>query len=254
MDQGVQIPPKLLSSIFLAKEEIDKASNIRVISHYDADGISSAAILCALFNRAGKTFQISMIKGLTDEIVADSDDSDLLILSDMGSSNLDALEKLNCRVVVLDHHKPLRDSEKVVHVNPHLSDIDGMTSACGASICMLLAVNTDEKNWDLLPIAFGGIAGDRQTIKGLSGVNIWLFEEGLKRGIIEAVPGSLVPSGNLVDAITSSTEPYLIGLSGDKDAVRTFLIDAGLPINSDYASLNDEMKMKLSSLIALKLI
>ena len=107
MDQGVQIPPKLLSSIFLAKEEIDKASNIRVISHYDADGISSAAILCALLNRAGKTFQISMIKGLTDEIVADSDDSDLLILSDMGSSNLDALEKLNCRVVVLDHHKPL---------------------------------------------------------------------------------------------------------------------------------------------------
>ena len=63
-----------------------------------------------------------------------------------------------------------------------------------------------------------------------------------------------MPAGNLVDAIASSTEPYLIGLSGDKDAVRTFLIDAGLPINSDYASLNDEMKMKLSSLIALKLI
>lgn len=254
MDQSVQIPPKLLSSIFLAKEEIDKASNIRVISHYDADGISSAAILCALLNRLGKVFQISMIKGLTDEIVADSDDSDLLILSDMGSSNLDALEKLNCRVVVLDHHKPLRDSEKIIHVNPHLSDIDGMTSACGASVCMLLAVNIDEKNWDLLPIAFGGIAGDRQTIKGLSGVNIWLFEEGLKRRIIEAIPGSLVPSGNLVDAISSSTEPYLIGLSGDRDATRKFLIDAGIPINSDYASLNEEMKMKLSSLIALKLI
>ena len=254
MDQGVQIPSKLLSSIFLAKEEISKASNIRVISHYDADGISSAAILCALLKRSGKIFQISMVKGLTDEIIAQSDDAELLILSDMGSSNLDALEKLNCRVVVLDHHKPLRDSEKVIHVNPHLSDIDGMTSACGASICMLLAVNTDEKNWDLLPIAFGGIAGDRQTIKGLSGVNAWLFEEGLKRKIIEAVPGSLIPYGILRESLSNSTEPYVIGLSGNPDAVTEFLADSNVQPDSDFLSLAEEVRMKLSSMIALKLI
>ena len=81
MDQGVQIPPKLLSSIFQAKEEIDKAATIRVISHYDADGISAAAILCAVLHRAGKSFQISMVKGLTDEIIAASDDAELLVLS-----------------------------------------------------------------------------------------------------------------------------------------------------------------------------
>ncbi|WP_400208506.1 DHHA1 domain-containing protein [Candidatus Methanomassiliicoccus intestinalis] len=254
MDQGVQIPPKLLSSIFQAKEEIDKAATIRVISHYDADGISAAAILCAVLHRAGKSFQISMVKGLTDEIIAASDDAELLVLSDMGSANLEALEKLHCRVVVLDHHKPLRDSEKVIHVNPHLSGIDGMTSACGASVCMLLAVNTEERNWDLLPIAFGGIAGDRQTIKGLSGINLWLFEEGLKRGLIEAIPGSLIPPGKLVDALTASTEPYVIGFSGDQEAVKTFLAEAGVPAEQDSLKLNEELRMKLSSLLALKLI
>ncbi len=83
----------------------------------------------------------------------------------------------------------------MIHVNPHLFGIDGATSACAASVAMTLSVTVSEKNWDLLPIAFGGIVGDRQTIRGLLGLNKYLGQLGQERGILEVRKGSLIPRG-----------------------------------------------------------
>lgn len=254
MDPGVQLPDKLLSRISIATKELERFSEVRVISHYDADGISSAGVVCGTLLRAGKRFHATMTKSLTEKVISEVDpDTELLIVSDMGSSQLDALEKLPCKVIVMDHHLPLRDSEKVVHVNPHLANIDGMTSASASAVCELFAISVDERNWDLLPVAFGGIAGDRQTIRGLSGLNKWLFEEGAKKGIIEARPGSLLPDGPLLEGLVNSTDPYVIGISGSEEGAKALLEEAGVPAAADLASLKEEQRMKLSSLLALKL-
>jgi RecJ-like exonuclease len=154
---------------------------------------------------------------------------------------------------VLDHHSPQRDSEKVVHVNPHLAGIDGMTSASASAVCMLLAVSMDERNWDLLPIAFAGIAGDRQAIRGLSGLNQWLFDEGLKRGVVEARPGSMLPEGKLLPGLVGSTDPYVIGVSGSPDGARAMLSEVGVAEDAEADQLDEGKRMKLSSLLALKL-
>jgi RecJ-like exonuclease len=178
---------------------------------------------------------------------------DLLILSDMGSSHLDSLEGLPCKVIVLDHHAPPRDSEKVVHVNPHLAGIDGMTSGSASAVCMLLAAEMDERNWDLLGIAFAGIAGDRQAIRGLSGLNQWLFEEGLKRNVVEVRPGSMLPEGELLSGLVGSTDPYVIGVSGSPQGAKALLEEAGVPLNARAEDIDETQRMKLSSLLALKL-
>lgn len=254
MDPSVQLPDKLLSRISIATKELERFSEVRVISHYDADGISSAGVVCGTLLRAGKRFHATMTKSLTEKVISEVDpDTELLVVSDMGSSQLDALEKLPCKVIVMDHHLPLRDSEKVVHVNPHLANIDGMTSASASAVCELFAISVDERNWDLLPVAFGGIAGDRQTIRGLSGLNKWLFEEGAKKGIIEARPGSLLPDGPLLEGLVNSTDPYVIGISGSEEGAKALLEEAGVPAAADLASLKEEQRMKLSSLLALKL-
>ncbi|KQM11171.1 hypothetical protein AOA80_09765 [Methanomassiliicoccales archaeon RumEn M1] len=208
MEAGAQLPDKLLSRISIAKEELERSSEVRIISHYDADGISSAGVLCNALLRAGKRFHATMTKGLTDQLVQEAADGcELVIFADMGSSHLEAMEAAGCRAIVLDHHGPPGDSEKVVHINPHLVDIDGMTSASASAMCMLFAVNLDERNWDLLHLAFAGISGDRQSIRGLSGINQWLFEQGAQRGVVEAIPGSLHPSGRLLDGLYASTDP-----------------------------------------------
>lgn len=254
MDAGTQLPDKLLSRISLAKAELEKASEVRLVSHYDADGISSAGVMCNALLRAGKRFHATIVKGLNEKVIAEtSPGCEVMVFSDMGSSHLAALEGLDCRVIVLDHHSPQMDSEKVVHVNPHLAGMDGMTSASASAVCMLLAANMDERNWDLLPIAFAGIAGDRQAIRGLSGLNQWLFEEGRKRGVVEARPGSLLPEGPVLDGLVGSTDPYVIGISGSTEGAKALLADAGVPEDADADKLDVASRMKLSSLLALKL-
>jgi RecJ-like exonuclease len=254
MEPGTTLPDKLLSRISIAKSEIDRFHEIRIISHYDADGISSAGVLCNALLRAGKRFHATMTKSLTNDLISEmTEGCDLLILSDMGSSHLDSLEGLPCKVIVLDHHAPPRDSEKVVHVNPHLAGIDGMTSGSASAVCMLLAAEMDERNWDLLGIAFAGIAGDRQAIRGLSGLNQWLFEEGLKRNVVEVRPGSMLPEGELLTGLVGSTDPYVIGVSGSPEGARALLEEAGVPLRVRAEEIDEAHRMKLSSLLALKL-
>lgn len=255
MEPGARLPEKLLSRISIAKEELERSSEVRIISHYDADGISSAGVLCNAILKAGKRFHATLVKGLTEQIVQEAaEGSELLIFSDMGSSHLDAIEATGCKAIVLDHHAPLRDSDKVVHINPHIVGIDGMTSASASAMCMLFAVNVDEGNWDLLHIAFAGISGDRQAIRGLLGINKWLFEEGSKRGVIEAVPGSLYPSGKLLEGLYASTDPYIKGVSGDREGARKLLVEAGIDAEASARDLDEVQARKLSSLIALKLV
>lgn len=255
MEPGSEVPEKLLSRISIAKKELERFSEVRVVSHYDADGISSAGVLCNALMRAGKRFHATLTKNLSEKVVREiGPGCECVILSDMGSGQLDALETLDCTVIVLDHHAPLRDSEKVVHVNPHLAGIDGMTSASASAVCMLFAVNLDERNWDLLPIAFAGISGDRQAIRGLSGLNEYLFNEGAKRGIAEARPGSLVPDGSLAESLYSSTDPYIIGVSGNMDGARAVLAEAGIAADATSEDLDEGKRMKLASLLTLRLI
>ena len=257
MDDAVQIPSNLFSRFKSAAAEVEKASEVRVISHNDADGISSAAIVCATLLRKNKRFQCSMLKGFEEAVVRDTAQGcDLLIISDMGSSSLEFLETLPMKVVVLDHHRPERDSNspRLVHVNPHLFGMDGATSACAASVAMMLSITVSEKNWDLLPIAFGGIVGDRQTIRGLLGLNKYLGQIGQEKHILELRKGSLLPSGPLKDSLLNSTDPFISGVSGDPDGVSRLLTETGILDSMTLESLDEAQEMKLSSLVTLRLL
>ncbi len=255
MDTIVHLPDGLLSRLQLAADIVGRHSFIRIVSHYDADGISSAGILVNALMRAGKEYHVSLERSL-DQAVLDRVNEDCppcLILSDMGSALLGQLEAMDCDVIVLDHHRPPRDSDTVVHVNPHVWDIDGMTSGCGASMCMLFAVTLDEANWSLLPLAFGGIAGDRQNLE-LTGINAYLAKEGTSRGLVEIRSGSLIPNGALEDALYYSTDPFIAGVSGRPGAVRDMLQAAGIAPDANAVDLDDAKRRKLSSLLALKLL
>jgi len=147
----------------------------------------------------------------------------------------------------------ISEAKKVCYANPHLYGIDGMTSGCGATMSLLFAITLDEGNWDLVQLAFAGIAGDRQHINGLSGLNTYLLEQGVKRGFIEEVPGSLIPAGDLMTELFLVTDPYIRGVSGNAEGVSKILEDAGIKHGKSFMDLTEEEKRKLSSLIAVKL-
>ncbi|OPY34150.1 MAG: DHH family protein [Methanomassiliicoccales archaeon PtaU1.Bin124] len=255
MDENVQLPSNLLSRLKKAAEAVDKASKVRVISHNDADGLGSAGVICSFLQRSCKEFHCTMAKGFDEKLVRDNIESyDLLIISDMGSNNLMALESLPIPVIVLDHHKPERDSEKVIHCNPHLVGIDGATSGCASSVALALATVISEANWDLAWVAFGGIVGDRQHMRGLSGINVYLFQQAQRRKMIEERPPQLITDGPLKEALYQSTEPFIVGVSGDQKGVAQLLADAGVMDNLPYESVEERRQMKLNSLISLQLL
>lgn len=254
MDKDV-LPPKLLTVLHTAADTVRSHDFIHVFSHYDADGVAAASILAVMLQRLGKEFQVSTLPVLNDVTFAalEADVSKCILMSDMGASYIPRLEALDKDVIVLDHHKTDHDSSRVIYANPHLYGIDGMTSACGSTMALLLAVTVDDNNWDLSRIAMAGIAGDRQHVNGVSGLNVPLLQEAERRGFVKRVKGSLVPSGPLAKSLYMSTDPFIRDVTGDQGAVSAILKEAGLDGSRLSSSLNEDELTRLSSLIAVRL-
>jgi len=254
---GYVLPDKLLSTLSNAAGRVRSHNFIHVYSHYDADGLTSAAIVCKALMRTGKEFQVTIFRTLAElqmEVI-EKDDCGCIIITDLGASYIERLDSLNGDVIILDHHTlGTTETERAIYANPHLYGIDGMTSGCGATMSFLFAITMDERNWDLAPVALAGIAGDRQHLSGMSGLNIFVEEGAKKRGLVEEMPGSLIPFGDIATELYISTEPYIKGVTGDVDAVSSFLKESGIAPGKTYMTLTSDEKVRLSSMIAVRLI
>jgi len=255
MDDTV-LPSKLLTTLSQAADVIKGHDFIHVYSHYDADGITSASIIAKTLLREKKQFKVTLFTSLNNENmdIIKNTPSECIIISDLGSSYIEQLDALKSDVIVLDHHTVEQKAKRICYANPHLYGIDGMTSGCGATMSFLFAITVNKKNWDLVQVAFAGIAGDRQHINGLKGLNIHLYEGALERGFIKVMEGSMIPEGHLASELFLSTDPYLSGISGNADGVAKMLDSAGIGREKHTKDLSEEERRKLSSLIALKLI
>ena len=254
MDGNV-LPSKLLSRLSNAAGLIRSHNFIQVYSHYDADGLSAAGIVANVLLRAGKEFRVTTFTTLDEESMAEirNCDYDCILLTDLGASYIPELEALGKDVIVLDHHTVQADSEKICYANPHLVDIDGSFGACGATMAFLFGITVDENNWDLVQIAFAGLTGDKQHIKGITGLNRYLLDEGTKRGFITTSEGSLIPPGPISRALYYSTEPYIRGITGDQAAVDRLLEDANIAADRTLQNFTEDEKRRLSSMIAVRL-
>src|SRR5438046_3618229 len=119
-------PAGLLQRARAAATRVDGDSRVRVFCHYDPDGTTSAGLLTRALMRRGKRIHATMAHALDRSSAArlSEETNELLIVSDMGSAQLDLLESLPYPVIVLCHHNPIRDSDKDAHLNPHFQSID----------------------------------------------------------------------------------------------------------------------------------
>ena len=210
-----KVPSKLLTTLSTAADIVRGHDFIQVYSHYDADGVSSAAILAKTLLRAGKEFRVTLFTTLNDynmDVIRNTK-ADCIIISDLGASYIDQLDEMTQDVVVLDHHTIISEARRICYANPHLYGIDGMTSGCGATMCLLFAVTMDENNWDR----------------------------------------SLIPAGDLQTELFLITDPYIRGVSGSVEGVARLMSDAGIENGKTFMDLSEEERRRLSSLIAIKL-
>jgi len=233
-------PEGLLDRARRAAALVDDAARVRVFCHYDPDGTTSASILARALMRRGKRIHATMAHALdrTSAARLGEETNELLVVSDIGSGQLDLLEGLPYPVVVLDHHKP----------------IDGAREMCGATTTWLFALVLDERNWDLAGPAMAGAIGDKQAVGGFVGVNAALFEEAKERKVVVLERRLALRDLPLGKAIALSIEPYFRGLSGRPDAAEDFLRTVGFDPAASLRDLDAGGRRKLTSILAARLV
>ncbi len=249
-------PQGLLDRARLAVERLDGVSRVRLLCHYDPDGTTSAAILARALMRQGKRVHATMSHALDAATVerVKQEPNEFLLVSDMGSAQLDLLESLPFPVVVLDHHKPLRDSERLVHVNPHFFGVDGAREMCGATTSWLFTLVLDEANWDLAGLAAAGAIGDKQDLGGFVGVNAALFGEAVDRKVLVPERRLALRDRPVGQALALSISPYFRGIGGRPDAAESFLRSVGVDPAATLRQLDATQRRHLTSILAARLV
>ncbi|MCK4365007.1 MAG: DHH family phosphoesterase [Thermoplasmatales archaeon] len=254
-DDNLEKLSKKAAEIILS---LPKSTRIRVISHYDADGITSAAIICTALHRAGYNFHATLMRNPFDKGLekVSKEDNELIIFLDMGSGQIETIEEMNCKSIIIDHHQYLKKktSKDVLQINANLCEINGNYEACGATLSYSLAKALDSKNVDLVSLAITGVTGDKQYIGGIRGFNKTILEEALNNDTIQEDIGIKLYGATLFEALKYSIDPYYSGISGNEDEINKLFKGLNLKKDVKIEDLDIDQKKKLQSFLMLKLI
>jgi single-stranded-DNA-specific exonuclease len=242
---------------------------VRVLSHYDADGIASASIMTAALIRAGKRFHLTLVKQLTENIIRSlaGENRDFVVLLDMGAGQIDLIKRHmpGTDVVIVDHHQQEGSLEgsRIMHVNPMDFDIHEDMSGSGATYIVARAMGPE--NRDLAGIAIIGAIGDSQIGSiggkwGVFGLNREILKDAIETRKIRLKKGLRVwgrETRPLHKALAFSVDPYIPNVSGSESKAAQFLHELGIQLQREggvWRTLNDlsedEQKKLASGIIA----
>ncbi|MFZ2070849.1 MAG: DHH family phosphoesterase [Halobacteriota archaeon] len=247
----------LQSSVKKAAEIIKKHDYARVISHYDADGITSAAIISMALIRIGIPFH-STIVGRLDRSFIQELNEELIIICDMGTAQTDLIAAYlkDKDVIIIDHHvAPVNlapiSGAAIININPHCTTMDGDNElygeVCAAGLSYLIArclVADGGSNTDLAGLAIAGTLGDKLMID--QGLNKMILDEAIKEGVIAIKTGLRLGGGNIRELLLYSTDPY-IPFGGKVEWVDAFLDKVGIDGDKSMSDLVDEEERRLTT-------
>jgi len=219
--------------------------SMRVISHNDADGITSAGLICSALLRAGIPFQATLCNRLDESVLAGLEGP--VVFCDMGSGKPELISRIKGECFVLDHHRPV-GTLGCMHLNPHLFGIDGAFELSAAGTVYSVVRHMGE-NADLAGLALVGAMGDRQA---MIGANRTILEEAVASEAVEVKPGlKMSEDGPAEEVFQSSIEP-LLDFTGDPEKTRLFLDE--LKIEGNVESLAGSDLARLCTALTLKLL
>ncbi|MBI5226985.1 DHH family phosphoesterase [Candidatus Micrarchaeota archaeon] len=197
-----------------------------IVHHYDADGVSSGALIAGAFREENRKYRMRCIRKLDDFAISEVEKEKEIIFVDLGGGNKRVNELGD--VLVIDHHQT--EGIEKFQINPLLFGIDGghELSAASTAYCVF------RKFADL---AIVGATGDMQS--PMIGMNKWVVEEGVRSGEIK-IETDLRFYGRycrpLVQFLAYSDDPYIPGISFREDRAAQLLDD--LKIKTDYENEN----------------
>lgn len=236
-----------MNGVARAAEWLRRQERVRLVSHFDADGLCGCAIMKHALERHGITTELEMLPVLTPDAVERFPRDEALLFIDVGSVHpeLDELDAF-----VIDHHKS--DEAPARMLNPWSEGLDGGRDACSATLSMLVAQELGE-NEDLLPIAVIGLLADGQEKRGLQGPNKTLVRAAVDAGLVrmeERLRLFGYERKGLVEMLVKSRDLRIPGVTGNQRGARKLLEELEIPARTAgretrFGDLTTEQKESL---------
>lgn len=236
MNSGITESLRAFSDTILDSVKANKS--IMLTTHMDCDGLVSGAIMANALARINAKFTVHAVKELDSTSIARlrGSNRDLHVIMDLGAGSAKELDDaLGERWLVLDHHKiPDNERDSAQVFNAWKYDIDGGSEICTGGMAYVASTCLDDVNEDLSVLAVVAALGDRQDRgdkRSLIGKNKAISEQAQSLGLLE-IGQNLLLTGRetkpLVDALASTSSPFINGLTWNKKMCSNVLDDAGV--------------------------
>ena len=221
-------------------DAIKTRKNILVTTHIDCDGITSGSIMSKALIRHGAKCTVRTTNEFSEKLVEkmENETRDLHVITDLGGGFGSLLDKrLSDNWIILDHHEiseDEKDNERVI--NAWKFDMDGGVEICAGGMAYLAAKSLDDQNEALSRVAVVSALGDRQEQgerKSFTGKNLEIAETAKKLGLVEINLDLLLVGREtrpLPDAIAFTSQPFIVGLTWNRDACLAMLTRANIPL------------------------
>ncbi len=172
---------------------LKSVSEVVLVHHNDADGLTSAAIIQTALKRKGiEVTDITLERAhplIIERIIKLYDAP--IIFADMGAGAAKVISEKNKgknTIIIIDHHLPSKvDDPKILNLSTRAYDVNG-DKDISASTAAYLFANVLGENRDLAYLAVIGAIGDSHHRFGkLVGANRLALEEAVKRNQVKVV-------------------------------------------------------------------
>jgi len=204
-----------------------------IISHLDADGITSASIMASALGKADIEYDMVFTRQIDEEVLGRDYSGDIIVYTDLGSGYINDILRAypDRRMLIVDHHHPLIAQDRigdVVQLNPHLIGMDGAIDISGSGMAFLAAMSISEENSRLAPLAIVGAVGDMQDSqhRKLVGLNRDIISLGESLGLIRPEIDVRMfgrQTRPVAKMLEYSNDPFIPGLTGNEENCTEFV-------------------------------
>src|SRR5919198_1330428 len=225
---------------------VENDEEISIISHLDADGITSGSIISTSLARLGAKWSVRTVSDMNSSVIEQmkSESHDFYIITDLGAGMARELfDSLNNKWIIIDHHQ-IPQEEMTVEYNDQILnawkyDIDGGSEISAGGMAYMVANRIDSKNKDLSTTAIISAIGDRQDQgykKSLIGLNSEILKTAQTSGLI-SVNLDLMFTGRetrpLHEALAHTLFPYIDGLTWNIESCYSLIKNSGIKMKVD---------------------
>ncbi|MFY1644254.1 DHHA1 domain-containing protein [Methanoculleus bourgensis] len=250
-----------------AADTICEADRVTIVSHIDADGISTESILAQALSREGIPVSSVFVRQLEPMAMRHipKDDS-LKLFTDLGAGQQNLLEEHGLsadEVLILDHHV----SQPCGTAYPQVNCLDyGVTRMSAAGVAYLVAKTIDPTSTDLAKLAVVGNVGDMMAREncGLVGPAREIVQDGVEYGNIIVRERDLncygISTRPVHVCLGYCDDPYIDGISNSTNAALQFLERLGVELKNPqggwlvWEELTFDDRRKIVSALAQQLI